>query len=441
MRISAILCPILLAGSLIAQTTATTGNVSDALHVVNLVTQKYADAKSLHIEATQEVTHSTELSRGWSKMILAISFAPDNRYRYEGRGPSGAALVLSDGKTVWTYRYNENLFTEKPVEPEKPNLPDIMDTAEEGIRSAKGLRSSLARLGERLNSAQLLPEETLTINGSERRCIGVHYGSADLKKRDVQEPEGVPREVQEEGTYWIDKDRMVIVKIERRISTVVTRTGSTASSSQDEIMTIFPVVELIPSLPDSTFVFSPPAQAKLVGEFPTQKRVRLQQEALRAAETKANEDLLGKPAPDVELKTVDGEVVALKSYRGKPVLIDVWATWCGPCVAMIPELKKLSNDLSAQGIVFLSVDVADDADAAAKLLGDREVPWQNLHDDGNQMRAAFHTSQAVPWQILLDSEGKLAFYQLGEDVSKLRAAVAALGPQYSGILVMRSTPR
>jgi thiol-disulfide isomerase/thioredoxin len=178
-----------------------------------------------------------------------------------------------------------------------------------------------------------------------------------------------------------------------------------------------------------------------VGEFPTQKRVRLQQEALRAAETKANEDLLGKPAPDVELKTVDGEVVALKSYRGKPVLIDVWATWCGPCVAMIPELKKLSNDLSAQGIVFLSVDVADDADAAAKLLGDREVPWQNLHDDGNQMRAAFHTSQAVPWQILLDSEGKLAFYQLGEDVSKLRAAVAALGPQYSGILVMRSTPR
>ena len=206
-------------------------------------------------------------------------------------------------------------------------------------------------------------------------------------------------------------------------------------------MTIFPVVELNPSLPDSTFVFSPPAQAKLVGEFPTQKRVRLQQEALRAAETKANEDLLGKPAPDVELKTVDGEVVALKSYRGKPVLIDVWATWCGPCVAMIPELKKLSNDLSAQGIVFLSVDVADDADAAAKLLGDREVPWQNLHDDGNQMRAAFHTSQAVPWQILLDSEGKLAFYQLGEDVSKLRAAVAALGPQYSGILVMRSTPR
>ena len=312
MRISAILCPILLAGSLIAETTATTSNVSDALHVLNLVTQKYADAKSLHIEATQEVTHSTELSRGWSKMILAISVAPDNRYRYEGRGPLGGALVLSDGKTVWTYRYDENVFTEKPVEPEKPNLPAIMGTEEDGVRSAKGLRSSLAHLGERLNSAQLLPEETLAINGTERRCIGVHYGSADLKKRDVPEPEGVQREVQEKGTYWIDKDRMVIVRIERRINTVVTRPGATAStSSQDEIVTIFPVVELNPSLPDSTFVFSPPAQAKLVGEFPTQKQFRQQQ------------DLLGKPAPDVELKTVDGKVVALSSYRGKPVLIDV----------------------------------------------------------------------------------------------------------------------
>jgi putative ABC transport system permease protein len=91
MRISAIFCPILLAGSLIAQTTATTSNTSDALHVLNLVTQKYADAKSLHIEATQEVTHSTELSRGWRKTILAISVAPDNRYRYEVRGPSGGA--------------------------------------------------------------------------------------------------------------------------------------------------------------------------------------------------------------------------------------------------------------------------------------------------------------------------------------------------------------
>jgi outer membrane lipoprotein-sorting protein len=160
------------------------------------VTQKYADAKSLHIEATQEMTHSTELSRGWSKTILAISVAPDNRYRYEVRGPSGGtAMVLSDGKTVWTYRYQENLFTEKPVEPEKANLPDITETAEDEVRSAKGLRSSLAHLGERLNSAQLLPEETLTINGTERRCIGVHYGSADLKKRDVPKAEGVQREV------------------------------------------------------------------------------------------------------------------------------------------------------------------------------------------------------------------------------------------------------
>jgi thiol-disulfide isomerase/thioredoxin len=206
-------------------------------------------------------------------------------------------------------------------------------------------------------------------------------------------------------------------------------------------MTIFPVVELNPSLPDTTFVFSPPAQAKLVGEFPSQKRERQWQEALRVVEMKANEDLLGKPAPDWELKTVDGKVVALSSYRGKPVLIDVWATWCGPCLAMIPELNKLSNDLSAQGVVFLSVDVEDDADAAANLLKEHDVPWQNLHDGENQMSAAFHTSQAVPWQILLNSEGKLAFYQLGEDVAKLRAAVAALGPQYSGILVTRSAPK
>ena len=376
-----------------------------------------------------------DLSGGWSKMILSATVAPDNRYRYEGRGPSGTALLVSDGKTIWTYHYNENLFTEKPVEPEKGGVGALLyGNAEEAVRMAKGLPHSLPLLADRLNSAELLPDKSLTIDGKQYRCIGVHYRTADLKKRDVPEPEGLHRESTDEGTYWIDKDRMVILKIERHISSITTHSGSTARDSyEDELAQVFTTVELNPSVPDSAFVFNPPAQATLVDEFPAQKRYELQQRALAAAEEKENTKSIGKPAPVVELKSEDGKMVSLSSYRGKPVLIDVWATWCGPCVAMLPELKNLNSELSAHGIVFLSVDVGDDPDAAAKLLKRENVPWQNFHDINNAMRPAFHAPQAVPWQVLIDSEGKLVLYHFGENIPSLRAAIAALGPRYSRI--------
>jgi thiol-disulfide isomerase/thioredoxin/outer membrane lipoprotein-sorting protein len=405
----------------------------DALQILRHVTQKYADAKSLHLEATQELSHNTELSRSWNKMILSVTVAPENRYRYEGRGPLGAALLVSDGKTIWTYHYGENLFTEKPALPDKamPMLP-----GEDAMRMAKGLPHALGLLAERLNSAELLAEETLAVDGRQYHCIRIHYRPTDLKKRDMPEPEDVRRESTDEGTYWIDKDRMVIIKIERHMNSTTTRRGSTEPvASHDEVLQVFTSVELNSSVPDSFFVFNSPAQAKLVEEFPSQKRYELQQRALAAAEENLNAQLIGSPAPMVDLKSEDGKVISLSSYRGKPVLIDVWATWCGPCVAMIPELKKLSADLNAHGVAFLSVDVGDDAGAAARLLKEHHVPWPNLHDSGDAMRSAFHASSAVPWQVFIDSDGKLAFYHFGEDLASLQAEIAALGPKYSSIAV------
>lgn len=431
----AFLSVVVAATAAVAQSAAQTQSTpSDALRILRQVTQKYADAKSVHLEATQEVSHNTELSRSWNKTILSVTMAPGDRYRYEGRGASGAALLVSDGKTIWTYRYRENLFTEKLAGSDKPG-PILYGTGEDAVRIAKGLPYGLAHLAERLNSAELLPEETLTLDGSQYRCIRIRYRQTDLKKPDVPEPEDVQHKSTDEGTYWIDKDRMVFVQLERHMNTT-TRKGSTEPvATQDEVLQVFNTVELNPSVPDSSFVFDPPAQAKLVDEFPSQKRLELQQRALAAADENLNAELIGKSAPMVDLKSEDGKVVSLSSYHGKPILIDVWATWCGPCVAMIPELKKLNTDLNAHGVVLLSVDMADDVGAAAQLLRSQDVPWPNLHDDGDKMRSAFHVSSAVPWQVFIDSNGKVAFYHRGEDLVSLKAELAALGPKYSSIAV------
>ncbi len=426
----AFLSAVVAATLAIAQNTLQTESAPpDALGILSQVAQKYGDAKSYHIEATEEFTRSNELGRDWRKRILSIRVAPDNRYRYEGHGAFGSALLVSDGKTIWTYHYNEKLFTEKSVGADMDLGNYGIDMEEDAMSQAKHLQKALADAAKELKSASLLPEESVSIDGTPHRCIVIHFSPADVK---IDRPQR--EEKQESGTYWIDQHQMVIVKMERRSKSFMGSTAPGRITFQNDVTTIFPVVELNGSIAAATFVFTPPIEAKLTDEFPAQRDFERRQGAI-AAEKKANAELLGKVAPDVKLESEDGKVVSLSSYRGKPVLIDVWATWCGPCLAMVPEMKKLNSDLSAHGVVLLSVDVEDDPNTANTFLKSKDATWQNLHDADNSMRSLFHAGSAVPWQVFIDSDGKVAFYHREEDVDNLRAAIAALGSQYSSILV------
>jgi len=418
--------------SAFAQTIASSPAAPDALSTLNQVAQKYGDAKSFHIEAAEENLSYNDLRRYWEKTIMSSTVAPDGRYRYEGRAGTGAGFIVSDGKTVWTYHANEKLYTERLASDGKPAVHRIVEMEDQAPQRAKYLLKGLADMAKHLTGAQFLPEETLTIDGAQRGCIVIHYGPEDVKQ-DLP-PEYQSLAGKEQGTFWIDKEHMTVVKRVRQADAFIRGPGSSARIPMHDEMTItFSVVELNIPVPDSTFVFTPSADAKLVDDFPAQKQFEKQQGSRLAAERKANSEMIGKAAPDVELKSEDGKVVHLSSFRGKPVLIDVWATWCGPCVAMIPEMKKINDELTARGAVLLTVDRDEDATTANAFLKRENLEWPNFHDADGTMAAAFYATNGVPWQVMIDGEGKVAFYHPGEDIAELRAAIAKLGPQYSSM--------
>jgi thiol-disulfide isomerase/thioredoxin len=97
-------------------------------------------------------------------------------------------------------------------------------------------------------------------------------------------------------------------------------------------------------VPDAFFAFVPPSDAKLMQDFPDP------QHDLGGA------NMTGDQVPSLKLKSADGKVVALDSFRGKPVLLDPWATWCGPCVAALPQLAQIYQDAKDKGLVLLTVD-------------------------------------------------------------------------------------
>jgi len=386
---------------------------SEALRILQEVSQKYADATSYHMEAVEEETSSNDLYRDWRKTIMSIMVAPGQRYRYEGHTGEGSGLIVSDGKTIWTYHYDEQMYAQRAAVADEPSPPRLSAGGEEeGVQKAEHLRQYLAHLADPLNSAELLAEEDVLLDGRHRHCVVIQYTAADLKGTTAQ------AKAKEQAKLWVDPQAMVIVKMWRRGDGYSILPGSHVHVPLTyESTTVFPLVDLNAHLPDSAFVFTPPAEATLVDGFPA----------------KRPNDLLGKVAPDVELKTAEGAVVHLSSFRGKPVLIDVWARWCAPCVAMIPELKKLNEELTAHGAVFVTVDQDEDASTGTAFLKGEKAEWQNFHDVNDALPTAFHAMNGLPWQVLLDSDGKVAFYQAGENISSLRAAIAKLGPQYSSM--------
>jgi peroxiredoxin len=90
-------------------------------------------------------------------------------------------------------------------------------------------------------------------------------------------------------------------------------------------------------------------------------------------------DLRGKPAPDFELSTLDGKKVKLSDLRGKAVVVNFWATWCGPCKIEMPWLVDLQDKYRAQGLEILGVSVDEgSADKVAAFVKDMGVNYTVL---------------------------------------------------------------
>ena len=127
------------------------------------------------------------------------------------------------------------------------------------------------------------------------------------------------------------------------------------------------------------------------------------------------------------------EAAKLGAYvdRGKPVLLDFWATWCAPCVTSLPKLAELEREAAPKGLVMLSIDEDEEAKTAADFLTKNQYAWPNTHDDGKIFDA--FNKPGIPLVVWIDGSGKIAFYEVGGDDARLRKALAGLAPEYASL--------
>lgn len=142
----------------------------------------------------------------------------------------------------------------------------------------------------------------------------------------------------------------------------------------------------------------------------------------------AANNLKGQPAPDFELKDLNGKTMRLADLRGKAVLLNFWATWCGPCKVEIPWFIELQKQYGPQGLQIVGVSMDDlGHDTVAKFAQEMGINYPILLGN-DQMADAYGGVQALPTTFYIGRDGKFVnrAYGLvshGEVESNIRAAL------------------
>jgi thiol-disulfide isomerase/thioredoxin len=139
---------------------------------------------------------------------------------------------------------------------------------------------------------------------------------------------------------------------------------------------------------------------------------------------------LGKPFELEFNDATSGSTISMAALKGKVVVVDFWATWCGPCVAEMPNMKKLYEKFHGQGVEFLGVSLDQTKeqgglDALKKFIKEQEVPWPQYYQ-GKGWESDFSRSwgiNSIPTMFLVDQQGNLVSIEARGKLEKLIAGL------------------
>ena len=291
----------------------------------------------------------------------------------------GGSLLVSDGDTTWTYRPSTKAYTKVAA-----------------AQTAEGTAANLAVLDvlgffADTKTTKTARQESITIDGTVYDCW-VLTSSVKLPAQagmGGQVSDGVM-------TSWVDKKLLFEVQEEIAYTVkVAPANGAAPLEYRSKIIQVAHNLKVDQPVDGTLFAYTPPPDARE-----------------QAPQIAGRVDLTGKDAPSFRGVSLDGKVYSSEELKGKPVLLDFWASWCGPCRESFPFMNELQSALAGKGLHILAVSVDKTAEEARGFLARYPAKFATALDTAGACPAAFRV-EGMPSSYIIGRDGVVRAVHVG----------------------------
>jgi len=354
--------------------------------VVTLFNQAIAAHQALPaLSATMTRVFTGSAAGANSNQTIKLAYKKPGYAKVAVFGPAGLIVrFYSNGKTLTQYIVQTKQYGVQPVPVGAQTIPLILN-------QAHGLLPRL--LGNPAAINELLAQPNISASVTSNDTLPAPVGGVDVDTVTVLLP--APDGSKATFTFDIGKTDHLLRRLTENAS--LTNKGKPQAFTVTETVT---TLSANPVLTAADFRFTPPPGV-------TKAKAAAQQ-----AQPPMHDPRLvpgAKPFP-VTAKDLQGKPLSLAQYKGKVVLMDFWATWCGPCVGEMPNVIAAYNKYHAQGFDVVGVSLDQSRPALTAFIAQNKMPWRQVFDGGGWSSAVPHEYgvQAIPFGLLIGRDGQIA---------------------------------
>jgi peroxiredoxin len=359
---------------------------SDARQLIDQISTAYTQLKSLTLAGT--ISGDLQVASSAPEKHSAdftSSYVAPNRFRHEVKND---VLIGSTGQKIYTFQGEQNVYTQAEAPKDRvasKNLPK--DVA--GLLTEQDPSLLLALV--KSPADELLTDITDASKVEDTKLGDTSYPTLKLVQKDksiiqiVSDPQThLVREMTVDLTEPLKQRRPDLA---RAIITVDYTKVTADEPAKDEL-----------------FAWSPPPGAKDGDAMAT----------ARPLDAPAASELEGKPAPNFKLEGLDGKSISLADLKGKVIVLDFWATWCGPCRLSLPHLDKLYQAQKEKGLQVFALDQQEGKDEVEAFVKKTGLTVPVLLDSEGKVGNQYGVT-GIPQTVVIGKDGKIARIFVGFD--------------------------
>ncbi|MBI5170646.1 MAG: redoxin domain-containing protein [Candidatus Eisenbacteria bacterium] len=359
---------------------------------------RYAALSRFHFEGTTHVEISGGSLPQPQKLDIPFVFAAErpSKLRTEMRNPVMPSEVVSDGDTLWLASATLKQYASQPSPSIVPGVP-----AADGFLRSLDPMSAYTTVRDDAASIVLGGRDTLHTDA------GVVHAARFVVTYKADSTAGAP--VMLPRTVWVDEATGLFVRDSLTMLVSHPQAGR-LTSVQD---TRFVHLDVSGGGPAALYAFTPKPGMRRVSRI--------------GAPEREMPDHTGEPATDFSLAGLDGRKVTLSKLKGKVVILDFWATWCGPCRRWMPIVEKVAKELAPKGVLVYAVNERETKDQVRQYLSKTGVKVPVLFDEEGAVGTAYG-AVSIPLTVIVGRDGRIVKSMVGlHSEADLRAALEAAG--------------